>query len=259
MRRLIVEEPLSRAAVWSRRTAVFALATAGVSIALSRLGHADPAAVLTVFGAALVLAFLAVLLACSAAVVIWRTGRRGADQAGLAFVLSLALLTDPAYLTVAALRLPALGDISTDLEAPPSFMISTKAREARAGRPAPVWNPALAPLQRAAYPEVQPVLVDLEADQAYQLSLRIAKELGWQVIDANPPNLRVDGAAQIEATARSLVFGFVDDIVIRIRPLATQTRIDLRSTSRVGRHDFGANARRIDKFAAAVQESMTER
>jgi uncharacterized protein (DUF1499 family) len=192
-------------------------------------------------------------------VVIWRTGRRGADQATLGFILALALLADPAYLTVAALRLPALSDISTDLEAPPSFMISTKAREARAGRPAPPWNPAVVPLQRAAYPEVQPILVDLEADQAYQLSLRIAKDLGWQVVDANPPNLRVDGAAQIEATARSLVFGFADDIVIRIRPLATQTRIDLRSTSRVGRHDFGANARRIDKFAAAVQESMTER
>ena len=128
MRRLIVEEPLSRAAIWSRRTAVFALAIVGVSIALSRFGHADPAAVLTVFGAALVLAFLAVLLACSAAVVIWRTGRRGADQAALGFVLSLAILADPAYLTIVALRLPALDDISTDLEAPPSFMISAKAR-----------------------------------------------------------------------------------------------------------------------------------
>ncbi len=124
MRRLILEEPLSRASVWSRRTAIFALATAGVAIALSRLGGVEPAAALTVFGAALVLAFLAVLLACAAAVVIWRTGRRGADQAALGFALSLALLADPAYLMVTALRLPALNDVSTDLETPPSFMIS---------------------------------------------------------------------------------------------------------------------------------------
>jgi len=259
MRHLIAEEPLSRAAVWSRRTAVFALATAAVAIALSRFGRLEPAAALTVFGAALVLAFLAVLLACAAAVVIWRTGRGGSGQAAIGFALSLALLAEPAYLMVAALRLPALNDVSTDLEAPPSFMISAKAREARAGHAPPAWDAANNALQRAAYPEVQPILVDLEADQAYQLSLRIAKELGWRVVDANPPNLRVDGAAQIEATDRSLLFGFYDDIVIRIRPLASQTRIDIRSSSRVGRHDFGDDARRIGKFAAAVQESMSER
>ena len=259
MRRLIVDEPVSRAAIWSRRTAIFALAIAAVSIALSRFGHIEPAPALTVFGAALLLAFLAILLASAAAVVIWRTGRRGAGQAALGIALSLALLADPAYLTFKALRLPALNDVSTDLEAPPSFMISAKAREARAGRPPLAWSPANDALQRAAYPEVQPILVDLEADQAYQLALRIAKELGWRLVDANPPNLRVDGVAQIEATDHSLLFGFLSDIVISIRPLASQTRIDIRATSRVGRHDFGDNARRIDKFAAAVQASMLER
>lgn len=258
MRRLILEEPVSRAAIWSRRTATFAFATAGVAIALSRFGI-EPAAALTVFGASLTLAFLAVLLAGAAAVVIWRTGRRGAGQAALGLALSLAQLAEPAYLMVKALRLPAIADVSTDLEAPPAFMISARAREARAGRTPPAWNAANAAQQRAAYPEVQPILVDLEVDQAYQLSLRIAKELGWRIADANPPNLRVDGVAHIEATDRSLLFGFVDDIVIRIRPLASQTRIDIRSTSRVGRHDFGVNARRIDRFAAAVQESMLER
>src|SRR5271154_165207 len=131
MRRLILEEPVSRAAVWSGRTAVFALATAGVAIALSRFGGVDPAAALTVFGAALVLAFLAVLLAGAAGGVIWRTGRTGADKAAIGFALSLALLAEPAYLMVVALRLPAVNDVSTDLESPPPFMISPKARLSR--------------------------------------------------------------------------------------------------------------------------------
>ncbi len=259
MRRLILEEPISRAAVWSRRTAVFALATAGVAVGLSRFGHVDAAAALTVFGAALTLSFLAALLAGAAAAVIWRTGRRGADQAALGLALSLALLAYPAYLTIAALPLPAINDVTTDFESPPSFMISAKAREARAGRAPPIWRAETGPQQKAAYPEVQPILVDLEPAQAYQLALRVAGDLGWRVVDSNPPNLRVDGVAQIEAVDRSLLFGFADDIAIRIRPLASQTRIDLRSSSRVGKHDFGANARRIDRFAAAVQESMQER
>ena len=259
MRRLILEEPVSRAAVWSRRAAIFALATAGVAIALSRFGGVEPAAALTVFGAALALALLAVLLAGAAAVVVWRTGRRGAGEAALGLALSLALLAYPAYLTVVALRLPAIRDVTTDVDSPPSFMISAKARQARAGHTPPPFSAATGALEKAAYPEVQPILVDLEADQAYELALRVAKDLGWRVVDANPPNLRVDGVAQIEATDRTTLFGFVADIAIRVRPLASQTRIDIRSASRVGGHDFGANARRIDRFAAAVQESMQER
>ena len=84
MRRLIVEEPLSGAAVWSGRTATFATATAIVSIGIARLGGRDPTGALAVFGASLALALLALLLAASAAVVIWRTGRRGVAPAAAA-------------------------------------------------------------------------------------------------------------------------------------------------------------------------------
>ena len=105
---------------------------------------------------------------------------------------------------------------------------------------------------------MQPIVVDLEPVQAYQLALRVAKDLGWQIVDSNPPNLRVDGVAQIEAIARSPLFGFADDIAVRVRPLASQTRIDLRSVSRVGRHDFGANDRHYRRFAAAVQDELQQ-
>src|SRR5580692_5089324 len=223
MRRLIVEEPLSRAAVWSGRTAAFATATAIVSIGIARFGGGDPTGALAVFGA------------------------------------SLALLAYPAYLTLKAISLPILNDITTDFETPPTFMISAKAREARAGRVPPSRDTASEAVQKAAYPDIQPMMVDLEAVQAYQMALRIAKELGWRIVDANPPNLRGDGVAHIDATDRSRVFAFVDDIAIRIRPLANQTRIDIRSVSRIGKHDFGANARRIRKFIAAVQESVQAR
>jgi uncharacterized protein (DUF1499 family) len=258
MRRLIVAEPLSRAAVWSLRTAVFALAAAAVAVGLARFAGVDAGAALTVFAAALTLAFLALLLAGSAGVVIWRTGRRGAGQAALGCFLSLSLLAYPAYLAALALSLPMMADVTTDFASPPAFMISAKARAARAGQTPPVWNPADEALQQDAYPKVQPILVDLEPMQAYQLVLRVAKDLGWKIVDSNPPNLRVDGVAQIEAIARSPLFGFADDIAVRVRPLASQTRIDLRSVSRVGRQDFGANAHHFARFAAAVQDALQE-
>ena len=39
--------------------------------------------------------------------------------------------------------------------------------------------------------------------------------------------------------------------MIRVRPHAGGSRIDLRSVSRVGQGDLGANARRIARFNAA--------
>ena len=101
-------------------------------------------------------------------------------------------------------------------------------------------------------------IAQLDREGNTGIVLRVAKDLGWKIVDSNPPNLRVDGVAQIEAITRSPVFGFADDIAVRVRPLASQTRIDLRSVSRVGRQDFGANARHFARFAAAVQDALQE-
>ena len=259
MRRLIVEQPVSEAAVWSERLAVLAFAAVVVAIGMARFAGADPASALTVFGAALTLDMLAALLAASAAAIIWRTGRQGARRAAFGLALSLGIIAYPAYLAYLAFALPQLTDISTDDANPPGFMISTKARLARGGRAPPPYDPATAAAQRDAYPKVTPLFVDLEAPQAYQMSLRLAKEAGWRVVDSIPPNLRGDGVAHIDAIDRSLFFGFQSDVTIRVTPLATQTRIDLRSVTRLGKHDFGAGARRIRKFLALAQDFQQEK
>lgn len=253
MRRLILEEPHSRSAVWSRRLAVFALAVAGVAAALSRAGAVEPAGVLAVLGASLVLACLAGLLSLTAAVVIWRTGRRGAGVAFAGLVLALALLAYPAWLSWQAVTLPMIDDVSTDLETPPSFLRSVKALEARAWRTPPAPTAEMREAQKRAYPRVQPILVDMPLNEAYQLALQVAKARGWRIVEAIPPSVR-EGVGHIDASAKSLFLGFVDDIAIRIKPVANQSRIDIRSASRVWRHDFGANAERIENFAADAQE-----
>ncbi len=258
MRRLIVAEPVARAAVWSRRLAIFACAIAAVAIALARLGAADPPAVLTVFASALVVAALAAMLAGAAAVVIWRDGLRGAGQASFGFALAAALMAYPVALAVVAFVLPPINDVSTDLASPPTFLISMKARAARAGDEPPPSSEESRATQREAYPDIETVQVEMDSTEAYRLALGAASDLGWRIVDAEPPNLAGDGAALIEATDRSLFFGFVSDIAIRIRPGATRTAIDVRSVSRVGKHDFGANAGRIRKFIAAVKEAARE-
>jgi len=260
LRRLILEEPLSKAAAASRRIAIFALLVALASVLASRAeGGQDALGPLAAFAAALILAGIALLLASAAAVEIWNTGRRGIAPAFTGAALALGLLAYPVYLAVQAERLPRLSQATTDYRKPPAFMISSRAREARGAWTPPPPNPDDEAAQRATWPQLAPIQVDLEPEQAYRMSLRIAKDLGWRVVDATGPNLRGEAEAQMEVSDRSLFFGFVSEIAIRIRPQGVKTQIDLRSVSRIGAHDFGANARRILKFAAAVQASTEAR
>ncbi len=61
---------------------------------------------------------------------------------------------------------------------------------------------------------------------------------------------------RIEASATSAWFGFVDDVVIRVAESAQGTRVDMRSKSRVGRSDLGANAKRIEAFLADLDVAV---
>jgi uncharacterized protein (DUF1499 family) len=101
-------------------------------------------------------------------------------------------------------------------------------------------------------------MVDLETSDAYRLALDVVKASHWKIVDAIAPSVR-ESVGHIDAIAGSPVMGFPSDIAIRVKPSATLTRIDIRSVSRVGRHDFGVNARRIEKFEADIAEAAKEK
>ena len=79
----------------------------------------------------------------------------------------------------------------------------------------------------------------------------------WSVLDRRPPQARTPG--RIEATARTALFGFPDDVVVRITPLGQESRIDMRSASRFGAHDFGSNAQRVTAFMTELRDRALER
>jgi uncharacterized protein (DUF1499 family) len=255
MRRLIIEEPYSRAASWSRRLALFSLAVGAIAVFLARSQAVDPTATLSVFAGAVLVACLALLFAGTAAVVIWRTGRRGAGTVASGVFLAALLLGYPAYLAAKAVQLPLLNDVSTDLVDPPQFSRSKTALAARSQRTPEIPPPQVRQEQRLAYPNIQPILLDQEADEAYQLVLRAIAARGWKLVEQTPPGGRI-GVGHIDAIDRTLIMGFPADVTIRMRPLAGQTRVDVRSVSRVGRHDYGSNAQRIEKFAAEIQAQL---
>lgn len=255
MRRHFPPEPVSSAALWSRQLAFFAGTVGLLAVALARAKALAPVAALTTLGSAVALALAALLLFSAACVSIWRTGARGAGAAAAGFFVSALVLAYPGYLAFEALRLPELADISTDIDDPPDFSHSHAALAARGLAAHPRLDASQRAAQRAAYPDVEPIIVDLEPDEALGLVLKTAGARGWRLIDQRAPNAR-SGDAHADFSVKTRVLGFDEDVTVRIRPMAGQTRIDLRAASRYGRHDFGANAERITAFAEELQTQL---
>jgi uncharacterized protein (DUF1499 family) len=252
-RRSLHDEPTSRIAVWSSRLGLFAFAVAALSIIIVRSGLLEIVPALATFAAALVFAGLAILFAFAAFVVIWRQGIPGLGRALLGLFLGLALLVYPAYLGTRALRLPAISDVTTDTANPPRFDVLARLRpRGRIDYP----GPAVAALQRAGYPDVAPLELDVPTKVAYDAALALVTKRKWYIGDARPPTVgRRDGV--IEAVARTPIMGFRDDVVIRVAPLGQGTRIDVRSASRFGDHDLGANASRIRSLLEDIDDTVS--
>ena len=112
------------------------------------------------------------------------------------------------------------------------------------------WTYA-AELQHAAYPDIAPVDLDLAPAAAYAKALAAANAMEWALVATDSV------AGRIEATATTRVFRFKDDVVIRIRPRAGGSRLDIRSVSRLGNGDLGKNASRIRAFLVHLRELPT--
>lgn len=102
--------------------------------------------------------------------------------------------------------------------------------------------PAMAEQQRRAYPDVRPLMVPVPPDEAFAKARSAALDMGWEIVSADP------AAGRIEAVATTRWFGFKDDVTVRVSREGAASRIDVRSRSRVGRGDAGANADRIRRY-----------
>lgn len=172
---------------------------------------------------------------------------RGATLA-IALILGLATAWVPWTGFQAARSLPMIHDISTDTVNPPQFVEVVPLR-ANAPNPVAYAGDEVASQQRLAYPDIQPLELSLAADLAFERALQTARELGWEIVSAAP------ATGRIEATATTFWFGFKDDVVIRIEPAGDSSRLDIRSKSRVGRSDVGANAARIRSFFSRFERA----
>jgi len=109
-------------------------------------------------------------------------------------------------------------------------------------------GPAVGEQQRKAYPDLAPLVLKAPRDKVFAAAKGAIASMGLELVEADAAQGR------IEATATSMLFGFKDDVVVRIADDPNGTRVDLRSKSRVGRNDFGMNAKRIRALQAKLRE-----
>ncbi|MGE4167762.1 MAG: DUF1499 domain-containing protein, partial [Xanthobacteraceae bacterium] len=151
-----------------------------------------------------------------------------------------------------SISLPAINDITTNPADPPRFAVLARLRP-RGALDYP--GAATAALQRDAYPAVEPLQVAAPPQIAFEVTLGVVNKRKWRVVDTLAPSA-TRRSGTIEAIARTTLMGFRDDIAIRISPLGNGSRIDVRSASRYGKHDLGANAARVIALLADLDEAI---
>jgi uncharacterized protein (DUF1499 family) len=174
-----------------------------------------------------------------------RGNRADARRAAFGILFVLAVLAMPIVPLIRARATPAIHDITTDPDDPPQFVAVLPAR-AGADNPVVYGGAAVADEQRRAYPDLRPLHLDESPASAFSRALAVARDMGWLIVAADA------SAGRVEATDRTRVFGFMDDVAIRVRSDGTGSRVDVRSLSRVGRGDMGTNAKRIATYISRL-------
>jgi uncharacterized protein (DUF1499 family) len=212
------------------------------------LGILEPATGFMLLGLAALLAVVSALLLPGLAAFAAATGRpwRGSALRAAIFPVLVVL---PALTCAQLADAPLLHDVSTDLDDPPAlgFEAELPAEQREAQR---ALLRDAGPVQRRAYPDLVPVELDLPPAATYQRALRVARAMPRWELGAHDPC-----AGRIEVVATTRVFRFADDVVIRVRARPGGSRLDVRSRSRVGRGDLGANAARIRSFVRAFRRA----
>jgi uncharacterized protein (DUF1499 family) len=171
---------------------------------------------------------------------------RGRARAAVAVIAGLAALAVPIGFRRQAASLPLIHDVSTSPETPLTFDTLAAQRQPTDNALTPPAPDVIAQ-QKAAYPDVAPLPLAEPPARVFERAVAAARDLGWEIAAADAAR------GHLEATDTTTWFGFKDDVVVQVRADGSGSRVDVRSVSRVGKSDVGANARRIRRYLAKLR------
>lgn len=145
--------------------------------------------------------------------------------------------------------LPYIHDITTDTQNPPAF-VAVKSLRKEGDHPVEYDGPEVAAQQQKAYPDLAPLVVAADGDKVFKAAEAALRTMKLEIVDAS------SAEGRIEAVHTSLLYGFRDDVVVRIVAEGAGSKVDVRSKSRVGRSDVGQNAERIRVFLQRLKANL---
>ena len=164
----------------------------------------------------------------------------------VALAYGVIAFVPPLLLLQKAKAVPPIHDITTDPFDPPAFVALMPMRR-QVANGAAYGGTEIAKQQQQGYPDIKSLVVKATPAETVQKAIDAARSLGWEIVSSDAP------AGRVEATDTSMWFGFKDDIIVRVRPEPSGgSRVDVRSVSRVGTSDIGANAKRVREFLAKL-------
>ena len=247
---------VARGGGFAIQIATLSIILIAAALLLHRLfGMSTPVA-LNVVTLAFAGAGLAILISAVTLIYVWNTGAKGASSAIVAIGISGLLLLWPLCLIPIARQLPMINDVSTDLSRPPPFRQIKTLRAATPGTNGTDYNPAFAAKQRATYNDLQPLQTRRDPAEMMELVAQALRRLKMKIVSQVDPEGGRGAVGYIEAVDRTLVFGFYDDVVVRVTDIGRDTLVDVRSASRFGLHDFGANAKRVKNVLRTIVERI---
>jgi hypothetical protein len=187
----------------------------------------------------------------------WMIGAMVANDSGgarygfVAVIGSGLVLIGPFYDYISNIGMPPIHDITTDTAHPPEF-VSLVTRRQGSTNPTTYDGPnkiafdgkqvTVSALQHKYYAKIKSVALLMSPEKLFQRAVTASYGMGWNVIAIVPDEGR------IEATDTTWLFGYTDDIVIRVKPAGMGAKLDIRSKARIGNDDQGRNAERVQAF-----------
>lgn len=194
------------------------------------------------FSLGLVLSIVLLPFCAGAAAFASATGRpwRGAAVRGA--IVPLLVVGGIVFPNLSRLR-PVIHDITTDPQDRLEFSSDVPPDRSLLPRPQVLAQ------QREAYPDLEPVRLDTDRESGFKLALEAARDMPlWEIVSQDPETGR------IEVRAQSPWFHFVDDVVIQVEARYGGVVVNMRSRSRVGESDLGANAARIRAYSEELRK-----
>jgi len=276
------EERWSRSAIWCQRIALFLAPYFVILIGLYRFYKIDTFQMFALLAIGLFLAMLGMVFAIVALSELWNKGYRGGNMVIRGMIIILLILLPFGYQAYLALLHPLANDVSTDTFNPPLYInaIEYRAKRIQFGiNPVQEYSEEYSDLIVEAYPKVRSRRYPAGSERVLEAVRAIVKDNGWPVTGEIVPTvepetsdeeladnttseeiveegLQVPQDISVEALVKTFIFGFENDVVIRISSEDQNTLVDMRASSRWGQHDFGYNAKLIKAFLEQLDTAL---